>query len=176
MLKKRITDATFGSGEPQYIKEVTREASRGVVFNKNGEIAMLFMKQNEAFKLPGGGIEGIETKEATFLREIREEMGYDLSFCKYIGSIEEHKNQTGFYQYSHCFIGRIGTTQYEIDLTDQEKALGLQLCWMDPQEAYTKMKYYLVKCHDYQLKFMVLRDLYIIKYVIEHELITGHEA
>ncbi|HOD92986.1 MAG TPA: NUDIX hydrolase, partial [Clostridia bacterium] len=67
MLDKKITDSyIFKDGEPQYISRISKCGSRGILLNKKKQVALMYMKKRDMYKLPGGGIEEGETKEQAF--------------------------------------------------------------------------------------------------------------
>ncbi|WP_336789842.1 NUDIX hydrolase [Paenibacillus sp. MMO-177] len=57
MLNVTITDSDFIGGSPAYLDTVSRYAARGVVFNNQGQVAMMYMAELDLYKLPGGGME-----------------------------------------------------------------------------------------------------------------------
>ncbi|MGL4338676.1 MAG: NUDIX hydrolase [Turicibacter sp.] len=170
MFDEVLCDATFYGGEVEYIIPVTRYASRGVVYNKEGLVALLELENVAGYKLPGGEIEWEESPQEAFVREVKEEMGYKITQYKNIGKVEEHKGQTNFCQYSYCFIGEVGTQCYTLNLTENEQKLGMKPVWLTLDEAINKLRHSLITCCDYRLKFMYCRDLMILEYVQEQEL------
>ncbi|MFD0671903.1 NUDIX domain-containing protein [Cohnella sp. GCM10027633] len=70
-LLRSITDHDVQGGPPEYIRKVSRYAARGILLNEDNQVAMMEMSALGLFKLPGGGLEGAEEKEAAFVREIR---------------------------------------------------------------------------------------------------------
>lgn len=63
MLKKIITDSDFYPCKTEYILEINRYASRGMLIDELGNVAMMYMSKNGFYKLPGGGLEKNETEE-----------------------------------------------------------------------------------------------------------------
>ncbi|MFT8350907.1 NUDIX domain-containing protein [Clostridium saccharoperbutylacetonicum] len=55
-----------------------RKASRAIVLNDLGEIALLYVSKNKYHKLPGGGIEAGESIDIALNREVMEEVGTDI--------------------------------------------------------------------------------------------------
>lgn len=102
-LIKRLTDSDILGGSPVLISSISRFGSRGVLIDDNLNVAMMYISQLNLYKLPGGGIEEGESKEEAFLREIREETGFEAEILHDLGYIEEHKNNNNFLQYSYCF-------------------------------------------------------------------------
>lgn len=164
-LIKKITDANFFDCIPSYMDIVTRYASRGIVFNDSNQIAMLYVSNNQSYKLPGGGIEGIETEKEAFLREILEETGYKVEIIEELGIIEEHKIKNNFMQISYCFTSK-AISKHEIHLTDHEIFLGMELVWVSIYDAIDIINKCIKSCDDYKMKFMLLRDKTILTIAI----------
>lgn len=165
MLKKIITDSDFYPCKTEYILEINRYASRGVLIDELDNVAMMYMSKNGFYKLPGGGLEKNETEVQAFIREIKEETGYNCEIISKFGFVEEHKNRNGFFQYSHCFYAKTVGDITEYHLTDNEKELGFKLEWFSIEEAIKIMGICLKKCNDYGFRFMLLRDLSILQYL-----------
>ncbi len=59
-------------------KKFYRPSVRGIILNKDGEVAMIYSLKHHFYKFPGGGMEGNETQLETLAREIKEETGMTL--------------------------------------------------------------------------------------------------
>ncbi|MBE6928804.1 MAG: NUDIX domain-containing protein [Clostridia bacterium] len=164
MLACRITDASFRGGTPHYLSRVSRRAARGVLLNRSGEVALMHMEKIGFYKLPGGGIEGNETPEEAFRREIREETGYPCEVLEYLGTIEEHKNRNNYLQNSYCYIGRTTGRGQHTTLTENEKALGFAPEWFSIDEAIARMEQSCTECAEYGMKFMLMRDTILLRH------------
>ena len=52
-----------------------RPSVRGIVLDKDHNVAMIYSKKYGLYKFPGGGMEGDETQLETLIREVKEETG-----------------------------------------------------------------------------------------------------
>ncbi|PFJ11578.1 DNA mismatch repair protein MutT [Bacillus cereus] len=79
-----IYKVTFGYKEPT-VQYVLRPSCYAVIFNDNcSKIAII--QKGERYFLPGGGMEGMETKEECLHRELLEELGWTIEINQYIGN------------------------------------------------------------------------------------------
>ena len=63
-----------------------RRAVFGIIYNDKNEIAIIDI-DNFGFNLPGGKIEGNENSEEALIREVQEEIGYDIKNVKYLDTL-----------------------------------------------------------------------------------------
>lgn len=167
---KTIIDEDFGIKSIPFEDEQRRFGSRGIIFNDDGEIAILYMKNKNVYKLIGGGIENNENPQDAFKREVLEETGYKVEIDEYIGTIDEFKSQTNFKQTSYIFtshiIENIGNTKF----TEMEIESGPELLWVNIDNAIeligncARNLNQLDLEESYQLKFIVRRDYEILTY------------
>ncbi|SFS92332.1 NUDIX domain-containing protein [Paenibacillus sp. 453mf] len=161
-LISRITDYDILGERSELLHSVSRFGARGVLVDENFNIAMMHMTKRKLYKLPGGGIEGTETPEEAFLREVEEETGYRAKITHQLGRIEEHKTKNQFLQLSYCFIAK-SVEENTVKLTAKEKQLGLTVIWMTMDEALKAMDRSFRNCREYSSKFMILRDKTILE-------------
>lgn len=60
------------------LEKFYRPSVRGIILDRNGNVAMIYSEKYHFYKFPGGGIEGDETHLETLEREIKEETGMIL--------------------------------------------------------------------------------------------------
>ncbi|MEG0894860.1 MAG: NUDIX domain-containing protein [Oscillospiraceae bacterium] len=159
-----ITEKETENGQKKICKNINRYASRGILLNDKNQIALMRIGVKDLYKLPGGGIENNETKTEAFIREIKEETGYDCNIIAEIGKITEHKYKNNFCQLSYCFIAKKCGDNPVQNLTEKEKKLGFSLVWKNITDAVKEMTCSVEKCLDYSDKFLMHRDKYIIEY------------
>jgi 8-oxo-dGTP diphosphatase len=155
---KRITDSDFLGGLPEYMDTVSRYGARGVLVDPIWNVAMMYMSKTNLYKLPGGGLEEGEDSRAAFLREVKEETGYDAEIIDDLGYIEEHKRRNDFMQLSYCFIAKAHSNAGLVNLSESERRLGMGTKWMTLDQALKAMNEAALHCDDYSTKFMILRD------------------
>jgi 8-oxo-dGTP diphosphatase len=82
-------------------KEIT---SRGIIILED-EVILLFRRKNnkEYYAIPGGHIEGNETKEECLMREIKEELNIDVEVLNLLGVLE--KEEKVEYVYNCKYLG-----------------------------------------------------------------------
>ena len=135
-----------------------REASRGVVFDKEGLMPLMFVSKFNYHKLPGGGIEKGETQIDACKREMMEETGCEVEIDKEIGIVTEFRPfAENLLQTSYCFLGRVIDKKGTPSLEESEKVEGLELIWVTPSEAISILKSDKPKNHEGE--FILKRDL-----------------
>ncbi|WP_339298089.1 NUDIX domain-containing protein [Paenibacillus sp. FSL R5-0623] len=166
-LLRRITDSDFIGGAPEFMETTTRYASRGLLVDDRLNVAMMYMSKINLYKLPGGGIdEGEEIRDA-FLREIKEETGYEAEIIHELGYIEEHKNKNNFMQHSYCFVAKAQNRVSNAMLTESEAELGMIVEWMTFKKAIEAMNSSEIICDDYSTQFMIVREKAILEKAVE---------
>jgi mutator protein MutT len=120
-------------------QEYTRYSSRGVVINKNNQVAILhivgkdnFGKRNH-YELPGGGIEIGETPLHCFQREMKEELGVITKDETMIGVIRYTYHLLKRYDVSYLYVAYVDTF-CKPTYTPDEQALIQQVIWLDIDE------------------------------------------
>lgn len=164
MLIAKITDSDFFGGDPQYIEDNARYNVRGVVINKDGNIAVMKIENSEYYKLPGGSVDITETPELAFLRQASEETGQDVEKLGYIGWIEEHKNKRKFCMVSHCYaVKTISDEVNHSQLSLSEEKLGYKLEWLPYEHIMNILKELSESCKEYQMNFILKREYLILE-------------
>ena len=113
----------------------TREAGRAVVFDKDGNVALLHVTNENYYKLPGGGIEEGEDKIIALYRECQEEIGCDVEIIKEIGYIIEYRKIFTLKQTSYCYLAKVKGEKGIPDFTDSEKEKGFEIVWLSYDQA-----------------------------------------
>jgi len=138
-----------------------RKASRSIVFNNSGKIALLYVSKNNYHKLPGGGIEVGEDINAALHREIMEEVGVKIEVLGEIGTIIEYRDKHELLQISYCYYSKVKGNSKETAFTDEERAAGFQLKWVKLDEALSILQE--DTPDNYVGKFIKNRDLLFLE-------------
>lgn len=84
-----------------------RSAARAVVFDDENKIAILNVSRHGYHKLPGGGVEDGEDIAKALEREMKEEIGSQISVVSEIGEIVEYKDKENLRQQSFCWLAKL---------------------------------------------------------------------
>ena len=146
------------------IKEyIIRKAARAVVFDAEGKIALLNVKNKNYHKLPGGGVEDGEDLKIALEREMLEEIGSKVLVTGEVGKIMEYRDLWELEQESFCYLAKMDGEKGQPDFTEEEKEKGFALIWVSVEEAIEKIKS--DKPVDYEGKFIQVRDLCFLESV-----------
>ena len=116
-------------------KTVTREAVRGIIFDRD-RLLMIFSKRNGDYKFPGGGVKKGEDYRKALIREIKEESGVDdVTIGKGFGLVIEYdlpieKEFDLFKMTSRYYLCSIGNRMGEQQLDPYEQDLGFTARWI----------------------------------------------
>lgn len=161
-LIKEITEKDIGYNyEDTDISYRLRKASRAIVLNDSGKIALLYVSKNNYHKLPGGGIEAGEDIKIALNREVMEEVGVYVDVLGEIGTIIEYRNKHELLQISYCYYSRVKGESKETSFTDEEINDGFQLKWVTLDEATSIIENDIPD--NYVGKFIQSRDLLFLK-------------
>lgn len=116
-----------------------RFACRAVVFDTDNKIAIMQVDSDNYHKIPGGGVEEGETKDEALRREILEEAGVNIEVVQEIGEIIELRDFSRIKQASYCYLAKVVGEKGDHDMTDGEKAEGLELIWLPIEETIKRM-------------------------------------
>jgi 8-oxo-dGTP diphosphatase len=161
-LLKTIRDSDIGSDIPDGVPKQERGASRAVVFDADGNVALLHATKKHFHKLPGGGIEQGEDIETALRRELIEEIGCSVKNLRELGSVEEYRNKWELHQISYCFLADLDGEKGTPDLEEDEIADGFEPVWLSIEDAIKTLEGE-APVEDYEGKFIQLRDVTLLK-------------
>lgn len=142
-LLREISESDIGAPleEKKDIRYKLRKAARALVFNREGEIAILFVSKKNYHKLPGGGIEEGEDIKLALAREVMEETGCSIEIRPQdMGMIIEYRDGDGLLQISYCYLSDVVGVSAATAFTEREMTNGFQLKWLGMDEAIGVLK------------------------------------
>jgi len=162
---KTIRDSDIFPDQSEDEKTPTRhrQAARGVVFDSNSNVALLYVSKNNYYKLPGGGLDEGEDIKTALHREIMEEIGCKVEVTGEIGEIVEFRAQQGLMQISHVYSAKVIGEKGEPNFMEDEIEDGFEVRWMPLEDAIKAVEN--DNTNDYQGKFIKIRDLTALKAV-----------
>lgn len=157
-------DVIFGTKnlEPDNFRE--RTAARAILFDAENKIALLHVRKQEYYELPGGGLDGDETVEQGLERELLEETGCHSKITAEVGEIEEFRNEEKIHQRSFVYLAKVVGEKGETSLMDDELEEDFQLEWADLSDALNKIKNARPKV--YEGYFIQKRDRLLLETVL----------
>ncbi|MFG5706429.1 NUDIX hydrolase [Enterococcus faecalis] len=128
---------TFGKRE-ETLTYQTRYAAYIIVSKPENNTMVLVQAPNGAYFLPGGEIEGTETKEEAIHREVLEELGISVEIGRYLGEADEYfysnHRQTAYYNTGYFYVANTWRQLSEpLERTNT-------LHWVAPEEAVRLLK------------------------------------
>lgn len=114
-----------------------RTAVRGVV-QKDGKYLVIHSNEGD-YKFPGGGMEAGENLEATLIREMKEETGYEIVKESIRECVAAHEKRKGMKEEilemdSYYFFCEVVPEAGERNLDDYEAEMDYQVAWITPEE------------------------------------------
>jgi len=164
-----IKDEDFGLTSSKLRNPKVRYGARGIVEREDGKIAIFYEHERNHYKLPGGGIEGDETSEHAFEREVAEEVGCLVKDVTQVATIKEERSQANFEQNSDIYFSKLKVDLHKLSPTKEEQEAGAEMMWVTPEKAHELISGCLTELtiSDYEKlyhsKFMVMRDIKIVE-------------
>lgn len=153
-----LTHADIGYPAVKVERYDTRHAARLVIFNAEGNMALLRVEKHGYFKLPGGGMEPGETWQQAAKREALEEVGCAVTLRDAeVGSIVEYRDDWALEHISYCAVADQSGAQGELNRDDYEVEDGQAPEWVTIDEAIKRLK--TAQTEQYMGKFIIKRDL-----------------
>ncbi len=135
-----------------------RKAARALVFNRDNQIAILFVSKNNYHKLPGGGVEKNEDLLTALKREVLEETGCNINVSpQSVSATIEYRDDFQQLQISYCYTADVTDVARDTSFTKQEVSDGFQLKWVSLEGAINTLRN--DQPNNYLGKFIRRRDL-----------------
>lgn len=119
-----------------------RPSARGIIFNTDGKIALVYSRKEKYYKFPGGGIRENEDKTDALIREVGEETGLKVipkSIREYGSVMRRQKSdvmpKTIFEQENFYYICTAEEEIYKQNLDDYEAEADFVLRFVSIDEA-----------------------------------------
>jgi len=157
------------------VSDVQRYAVRAIIRRKD-ELLLVYLKETNEFKFPGGGLEKDETYESALKREVREEVGAEIlsidQCLGYIDQIYPDKFIAGqvFHMRSIYYLCTIDDARVKPNLSQSEKALGFKPMWVKLDHAIKVNQKRLSDGSNYH---WTQRELYMLKYIKDKDISLG---
>ena len=154
-------DVLAGAEEVDVSQYHERLAACAVLFDNDGNVALLHVTKHNYHKLPGGGVEEGESLEQGLRRELLEETGCEAEIGQEVGEIVDCREKIRGRNDSFCWIAKVvgakGDTSFVADEIDDQ----YKLEWAKLDEAIETMK--TDKPTDYHGFFIQKRDLLFLE-------------
>jgi len=159
---KTIRHKDFGFDVLQVEKYTERNAVRGIIFDKDRNIAFLRSKDRLFGMIPGGGVEEGEQVIDALRREMKEEIGCEISNIRELGIIEEFLDKLSLHQLSYCFIAEVKGEKGEPSLTEDELSVNYETLWFSFDDAISFSRKELETTLSYRGRFVCERDIFCL--------------
>ncbi|KXK10002.1 MAG: NUDIX domain-containing protein [Candidatus Dojkabacteria bacterium] len=156
----KLITSISDSADDQLLDAVFRVSVRGIILNKNGDMALMHVKNQGYYKLPGGGLESEESLIEAISREILEETGCKIDEVFILGYVHEVRSRVKLIQTSYCFTGVVSGEIKKTNFTKAEQTDGFELLWVSPAKALELINN--SKSNYQEIDFVIRRDTSII--------------
>ncbi|MEK3882293.1 NUDIX domain-containing protein [Paenibacillus sp. PL2-23] len=129
---------------------------RGVIFDAQGQVALIPNGDGPIGSLLGGGIEGQETLDAALSRVAMGQLGAPIRVLNEVGLVVEYQDEHELVQFTYAYTAELKMPQ----LTEEANASGLKVGWLSLREAIDVLQRN--RPDSYAAKFQQERDLSIL--------------
>ena len=110
----------------------TRNIARGVVYDDEHKIYLIHLVSNDSFgrrdtlETPGGGVKKGETIKEALIREIGEELGFEIDNIEEIGRVVDYYNHIKRRNNNHYFLAHVcGLTNKHLEEYEKKMMKGV---------------------------------------------------
>lgn len=137
-------------------------ATRTVLFDQDGKVAIINVKNHGYYKIPGGGVENNEDIIDAARREVQEEAGCHCEIINQLDKLETEIPAWGMLDISDGFIATVKGQKTQPNYETWEVERGFAIEWFDNLDsAITTIERNVV--HDPSMNAMQTRDLTFLK-------------
>lgn len=144
-----------------------RYSARTVLIDENNHFILSHSSHHGVHSVPGGGIENHETIDEATVRECKEETGYDIEFITKLGYFKFYGEK--YILISFSYLARAIGVQEELNLMDDEKALGLSARCYPYEEAIQVLEGDVARTGNHYSARSILLIKEAKKYIDEHK-------
>ena len=161
-LLAEITEKSLGMKSADEILEHTflfRKSARAILLNEKDEVSLQLVGKFGYHKLPGGGVDRGETEEEALRREVREEVGCDLTIIAPLGITIEYRTKHNLLHISYGYLCRVdgavtGPSYEQGEIDDQYESV-----WMPVEKAKQLLEQNAPTPPDhYEARFIIERE------------------
>lgn len=149
-----------------------RPSARGIIFTRDGQIALVYSTRDKYYKFPGGGIHEDEDQVTALIREVKEEVGLTVipDSVREFGSVlrlqkSNVKEATVFEQENFYYFCRVLDEPGEQNLDAYEAEAGFTLRFVSLEEAIRVNAE--CECEDPFDRIMVEREKKVMQMILE---------
>lgn len=142
-----------------------RKAVRAVLSDGTGRIALMYARQRDYYKLPGGGVDEGEALVDALSRELMEEVGVRATVTASLGTVVELRDFDKMKQISYAYSAAVVSEPGEPNFTQSEIDEGFEVRWVDDLNEAITLVESRANYDDIAVVFMARRDAAILKAV-----------
>lgn len=124
-----ITDSDLNLVEVDFRPQKYRHGARAILFNSAGQVAVVFERHYNHYKLPGGNLEQNESSLSAVRREMLEEVGAKIDQIKYLGYVESRLMRLRETCIQEYYYARIKGALTKSDWIADEIRHGCEIRW-----------------------------------------------
>jgi len=117
-----------------------RRTGKAVVFDQEGNVALVGNKVNSFQLLPGGGIHENESVEEGIIRECLEEIGCVVELEQNLGIVEDFRTRDKKHCINYCYTANLVGEKGNPVLTEDETKNGMHVIWLPLNKAIEKLR------------------------------------
>lgn len=112
-----------------------RPTVKAIIFDSEGNIAIVGKAVHHFFTLPGGGVDQDESLDQAIVRECLEEVGCEVSIERELGIIDDYRDRDSKHVVTHCYVAKVVGEKQAPSPTEEEAKLGFFVRWVPIHEA-----------------------------------------